>query len=84
MDEGKESRDGWPLLTVETVVNGYSFVVPVLETFFLAWLLWSVVSPVQNIFPSPYTISFYLFPFAQQPRQTVVQGRLSLNVCPRA
>jgi hypothetical protein len=38
----------------------------------------SLVCPVQNMFSSPYTISIYVAPFAQQPGQAVVQGRLSL------
>jgi hypothetical protein len=38
----------------------------------------ALVSPVQNIFSSPYTLCV---PIAQQSGQAVVQGRLSLNVC---
>ncbi len=53
----RETREGWPLLTVETEVNGDSkstdergpslvggslgSVVPEQETFILPWLLWS-------------------------------------------
>jgi hypothetical protein len=51
----RETREGWPLLTVETEANGDSkntnerggwFVglVPVQETFILPWLLWSAPS----------------------------------------
>ncbi len=52
----RETREGWPLLTVETEKNGNAkstnkrgpsfgwfvgLVVPVQETFILPWLLWS-------------------------------------------
>ncbi len=51
----RETKEGWPLLTVETQVNGDSkstntkeffrgwfvgLVMPVQETFILPWLLW--------------------------------------------
>jgi hypothetical protein len=66
----RKTRDGWPLLTVETEANwdskstnerGPSLVglfVPVQETFIHA--LAALVSPVQNIFSSPYAISIYV------------------------
>jgi hypothetical protein len=46
-------------------------------------VLAALVSPVQNIFSSRYTINLYV-PIAEQRGQTVVQGRLSLNVCLRS
>jgi hypothetical protein len=34
-----ETREGWPLLTVETEVNGDSKVLPLQEIFGLPWLV---------------------------------------------
>jgi hypothetical protein len=68
----RETREGWPLQTVETEVNGDSRVqmkrvlhwlvrwlaVPVLEIFFLV----APVGSEENIFSSLYTISTPLSP----------------------
>ncbi len=81
----RETRVGWPLLTVETELNGDSkstnergplpwlvcgAVLPVQEILFC---LGSLVSTVENIFFSPYTIST----IAQQAGQAAVRCRLS-------
>ncbi len=50
-------REGWPLLTVETEVTGVSEYK--WKGSFLGWLL---VSPIQNMFSSLYTISVPLSP----------------------
>jgi hypothetical protein len=39
----------------------------------------ALVSPVQNNFSSPYTISIPLSPIAQQAKQAAVLGRLSFS-----
>ncbi len=71
----RETRESWPLLTVETETNedlwstnegGPSWgwfvglVVPVQEIFILLWLLWT--AQYKNIFSSPYTIAIYVSP----------------------
>jgi hypothetical protein len=93
----RETREGWPLRTVETEANGglmeykwrLSFlgwfariVVPVWEIFILPWLLWSAQYKI--FFSSPYTFSLLYVLIAQQPGQAVVRGRLSLNMCLRS
>ncbi len=91
------TREGWPLLTVETEVNRYSkstnakefsvgwlvrLVMPVSRDFYPA--LAALVSPVKQKFPYRTLFqSMCLHRLAQQPGQAVVQGRLSLNVCLR-
>ncbi len=75
---------GWPLLTVETEVNGDSkstndWLVRLAcragtKIFFLPWLLYSRPS-TKYFFPSPCV------PIAQQAGQAVVLGRLSLSMC---
>jgi hypothetical protein len=92
----RKTREGWPLLTVETKANWDSkstnergsflvwFVglfVPVQETFILPWLLWSAQYKIFIL-----TVRYFNLcapPNAQQPWQAAVQGRLSLNVCLR-
>ncbi len=90
-----------PMLTVETEVNGDSKSTnqrgpslvgslgpschyAIIRDFYPAFA--SLVSSVQNIFCSPFTISIYvspLAPIAQQAGRAVVQDRLSLNMCLR-
>jgi hypothetical protein len=41
----------------------------------------ALVSPVQNILSSPYTISLHFVPTVQQAGQAVVPRRLSPNMC---
>ncbi len=74
--ETRETREGWPLLTVETEVNGDSkstnAICPSMMGSsgllcgykrFLFRLGCSLVGPVQqNMFTSPYTISNHLIP----------------------
>jgi hypothetical protein len=64
----KDYREGWPLLAVETEVNGDSksanergpFLVGLLafraSTIDFCSALAALVGPIQNIFSSPYTI----------------------------
>ncbi len=68
----RETREGWPLLTVETEVRGDSkehksflgwfvrLIVLVQNIFFLPWLLYSAQYKI--FFSSPYTISVPLSP----------------------
>jgi hypothetical protein len=92
-----KTREGWPLLTVETEVNrnskstnerGPSLVVrwacrAGARDFYPA--LTTLVSPVQNIcFLTINYISLYVCPHRPTTRgQAVVQGRLPLNACLR-
>ncbi len=91
------AREGWPLQSVETEVNGDykstnergSFLgwfvghfLAVQEIFILPWLLRSAHA-VLNIFLLTVHYFNWCVPIAQQPAQAVVQGLLSLNVCPR-
>jgi hypothetical protein len=48
----RETREGWPLLTVETEANGESRST-ILKGSFLGWLVGLVV-PVQEIFVLPW------------------------------
>ncbi len=73
----RANREGWPLLTVETEVNGDSnigLVMPIQENFFF---LGCSVGPVQNIFSSLYTIPF-LCPHRPASWAGSRVGRLSL------
>ncbi len=90
----RETREGWPLLTVETEANrdskstnerGPSLVVRLslhASTKGFSPSVAALFSPIQNIlfFTVHYFNSFVRI--AQQAGQAVVQGRLSLNVCP--
>jgi hypothetical protein len=88
-----KTREGWPLLTVETEANGDSkstneWVHPL----FVGWAVHAstrdfcpgmdaLVDPVQTkITSSSHTISLYVSPIAQEAGQANVQGRLSPNV----
>ncbi len=82
-----ETSEGWPLLAVETEVNGDSkktnekgsFLVvhwACASTRDLCFALAALAGPVQNIL---YFNSFV--PAAQQAGQATVLGRLSLIVC---
>ncbi len=88
---GGATRERWPLLTVETEVNGDS---RVQMKGVLPWLvcgarhsgtrdfypaLAALVTSVQNIFPHSRLFQF-MCPH-RTSGQAVVQGRLSLNVC---
>ncbi len=85
----KETREGWPLLTVETEVNGDSKRTNE-KWSCLGWFV-KLVSPVQNSFvlpccssqPSILTVHYFnsFVPIAQQAGQAAVLGRLSLGVC---
>ncbi len=77
---------GGPCLYVETEMNGdpkeykwtdFLGLVVCRYKRFLSCLGWSIVGPVQNIFPSPYTISIHLSPISQQTGQAVVLVHLS-------
>jgi hypothetical protein len=81
--ENGETREGWPLLTVETEVNGDSKRTIDRDSF-LGWLV-GLVMPVREIFCHALaalvsTVHFFilLVPVAQPPRHAVVLGRLSL------
>jgi hypothetical protein len=92
----KVTSYGWPLLTVETEVNGDSkctnergpFLVGSLglscrhkKFLFLISALAALVGPVQNVF---FLTVHYFNAFvlaAQQAGQAAVLGRLSLSVC---
>ncbi len=93
VDRDRETREGWPLLTVETEVNGGSkstnerclslvgsFRCAGTRDFYPALI--AQVSQVQNIcfFFALHYFTLYV-PIALQPGQAVVQGRRSLNVC---
>ncbi len=88
----RETREGWPLLTVKTEVNGDSrstyempwligwlvgFVMPV-RTIALRPALAALAGPVLNIISSPQHFFTLLVPIAQQRGLAVVLGRLSL------
>ncbi len=93
--EVRETRERWPLLTVETEVNREDsrrknerghFLVGSLGLFctykrFLFCLGCSSQPSTNYRFPSPYTFSIPLSPIAQQAGQAAVLGRLSLCVC---
>jgi len=87
--EARETRDGWPLLTVETEVNGDSqstnerghslvgslrlIAVPVQKIFVLPRLFHS--APVQNNFFLTVHLFNYFVPIGQQAGQAAVLGR---------
>jgi hypothetical protein len=88
----RETREGWPLLTVEIEVNGDPkstnerglslgwfvwLVVPVQEIFVLPWLLYS--RPRTKYFFPHRTLLQSFVPIAQQAGQAVMLGRLSLS-----
>ncbi len=85
----RETREGWPLLTVETEVKGASKKTNERGPFLAGSLdlscwhkrfcsaLAALVDLVQNIFSSLYTISIPLSPSGQ----AAVLGRLFLSVC---
>jgi hypothetical protein len=89
----RETREGWPLLTVETERNGDSrstnerspSLVGSLDSLcrykrFLSWLLLSAqYKKIIFLFAVHYFTSFV--PIAQQAEQIVVPGHLSLNGC---
>jgi hypothetical protein len=85
----RKAREGWPLLTVETEMNGDSkstyergppLVVRVCTRYFCSALA-ALVGPLQTIFflTAHYFNSFV--PIAQQAGQAAVLGHLSLSVC---
>ncbi len=87
----KENREGWPLQTVETEVNGDSkrrnergsFLVNSLSLSyrykrFLLCCLDALVDPGQNLF---FLALCTFVPIAQQGGQAAVLGRLSLSLC---
>jgi hypothetical protein len=85
----RETREGWPLLTVETEVNGdYK-----LEGSFIGWFGGLVVPlqefvfclgcssrPVQNFFFLPIQYFNFFVSIDQQARQAALLGRLSLSM----
>jgi hypothetical protein len=90
----RETREEWPLLTLEAEVNGDSKSTNERGSF-LGWFvracragtkdfcsaLVALVGPAQNIFF--LTVHYFnsFGPIAQQPGQAVVLGRLSLSMC---
>jgi hypothetical protein len=78
-----ETIDGWPLLTVETEVNGESKSThergPPLVDFCSASV--ALVGPVQNIFFFTVYCFNSFVTSAQQAGLAAVLGRLSLSVC---
>ncbi len=74
----RETREGWPLLTVETEVNGYSW-----RTYkmVLPWLVgWAQCSALAIFFLTAHYFTSFV-PVAQQAGQAVMTRRLSLNMC---
>jgi hypothetical protein len=80
----RETREGWPLLTVETEANGDS-------PWLVCWAchagtrdfcsaLAALVGPIQNIFFLPVHYFNSFVPMPQQAGQAAVLGRLSLSV----
>jgi hypothetical protein len=82
----RETREGWPLLTVETEVKRESkrtnergpFLVGTRE---FRYALAALVGPVQNIFFLSVHCFNYFVPIAEQAGQAAVLGRLSLSMC---
>ncbi len=93
MAPNRETREGQPLLTVETEANGNSKSTNERDDSLVGLLglscwykrfcfaLVTLVSPVKNILFSLYTFSIPLSPIAQQAGQAVVLGNLSLSMC---
>jgi hypothetical protein len=80
----RETKEGWPLPTVETEVNGDSKSTTWLVCWAVQWRardLTALVGPVQNIFFLTVHYFDFFFPIAQQPGQAAVLGRLSLSMC---
>ncbi len=90
----RETKEGWPLLSVETEVNGDStrgnercpfyWLVrwacrACTRDFALPWLFWK--AQYKNIFFLTVHIFNSFVPVAQQAGQATLLGRLSLNVC---
>ncbi len=87
------SREGWPLLTVETEVNGDSKRVQMKGV--LSWLVGlgagtrfcspfdALVGPIARYNFFLLTIHYFssFVPIVQQARQAAVLGRLSLSMC---
>ncbi len=90
---GTETREGWPLLTIDTKANGDSKSTQVrgpslvgllglscqYKRFFPA--LAALVGQIQNSFFLTVRYSNSFVPIAQQARQAVALGHLSLNMC---
>ncbi len=85
------TREGWPLMTFETEVNGDLKSADERGPFLVGSLgpscrykrlLSCYGQPIQNNFSSPHTTFIYV-PIAQQPGQVVMQCCLSLKVCLR-
>ncbi len=89
-DTPRETREGWPLLTVEIELNGDSKSTNERSHSLLGSLglscrykrfLFCLGCSSRPIFFSSYTISIRLFPIAQQAGRAAVLGRLSLSMC---
>ncbi len=94
--QNRETRQGWPLLTVETDVNGDlkgtdergpSLVGSLglsclLCTKDFCSVFVALVGPVKNTFFLTVHYSNYFVAIAQQTGQAAVLGRLPLSVCP--
>ncbi len=91
---GRETREGWPLLTVETEVNGSSKRTN--ENGVLSWLVrWACragtrdflfclgcsIRPSTKYFFPHRTLLPFLCPIGQQAGQAAVLGRLSVIMC---
>ena len=91
IETSRETREGWPLLTVETEVNGDSKRTKRVLPWLVFWdcragkqdfvLPWTLVGPVQNIFS--LTVHYFnsIVAIAQQARQAAVLGPLPLSRC---
>ncbi len=90
----RETREGWPMRTVETEANGdwKSTYERGPYTWLVCWArragtidfcpaLVALVSPVQNIISLTIHYFALFVPINQQTRQAVMPGRLSLNMC---
>ncbi len=93
MDTPWETREGWPLLTVETAVNGASKSTNEMGPSLVGSLgsscrhnrfLYSL-GRSSRLSTKYFFLTIHYFnsfvPIVQQPRQAVVQCRLSLNMC---
>jgi hypothetical protein len=91
----RETREGWPLLTVETEVNGDLKSTNERGPFWVGSLgllcfvgtrdfcsaLAALFGPVQNIFFLTVHYFSSFFPIAQLARKAVALVRLSLSMC---